>query len=149
MSKAVIKSVSPQQCNKLIDGETNYILSRTAPKYTPFKCYVYCTKGETLRIAFTDKLQIYKANCKVIGEAIIDKTDAIFGCWHVAQFKLYDTPKELKDFKRMKICARWKGGWSNCDKNCGAFFRRECVDGVVAHPIAKAPRDFCYAEEDK
>lgn len=54
--KSVIKSVSPEICEKLSNGDCKIFISKTAPKCKePFKCYIYETKG------------------KVIGEFICDK----------------------------------------------------------------------------
>lgn len=53
--KAVMKSVSPRICEKVANGDCTILVSKTAPKEMPFKCYIYETKG------------------KVIGEFICDK----------------------------------------------------------------------------
>ena len=43
--KAVMKSVSPRICEKVASGDCTILVSKTAPKQVPFKCYIYCTKS--------------------------------------------------------------------------------------------------------
>ena len=45
MSKAVLISIRPEWCEKIINGQKTIKVSKTRPKIeTPFKCYIYCTK---------------------------------------------------------------------------------------------------------
>lgn len=47
MSKAVLISIRPEWCEKILDGEKTLEVRRNRPKLeTPFKCYIYCTKNE-------------------------------------------------------------------------------------------------------
>lgn len=47
MSKAVLISIRPKWCEKIISGEKTIEVRKTRPKMdTPFKCYIYCTKPE-------------------------------------------------------------------------------------------------------
>lgn len=44
MSKAVMLSIRPKWCEKIISGEKTIEVRKTRPKLeTSFKCYVYCT----------------------------------------------------------------------------------------------------------
>lgn len=44
MSKAVMISVRPKWCEKIVNGEKTVEVRKTRPKpNTPFKCYIYCT----------------------------------------------------------------------------------------------------------
>ena len=44
MSKAVLISIRPKWCEKIIDGDKTIEVRKTRPKLdTPFKCYIYCT----------------------------------------------------------------------------------------------------------
>lgn len=44
MSKAVMLSIRPKWCEKIIDGDKTIEVRKTRPKLeTPFKCYIYCT----------------------------------------------------------------------------------------------------------
>lgn len=52
MSKAVLISVRPKWCEKIISGEKKIEVRKTRPKMdTPFKCYIYCTKPEEKLLA--------------------------------------------------------------------------------------------------
>ena len=47
MSKAVLISIRPEWCEKIINGQKTIEVRKTRPKMdTPFKCYIYCTKPE-------------------------------------------------------------------------------------------------------
>ena len=44
MSKAVLISIRPKWCEKIVNGEKTIEVRKTRPKLeTPFKVYVYCT----------------------------------------------------------------------------------------------------------
>lgn len=47
MSKAVLISIRPEWCEKIINGRKTIEVRKTRPKMNPpFKCYIYCTKPE-------------------------------------------------------------------------------------------------------
>lgn len=44
MSKAVLISIRPEWCEKIINGRKAVEVRKTRPKLIPpFKCYIYCT----------------------------------------------------------------------------------------------------------
>lgn len=44
MSKAVLLSIRPEWCEKILSGEKTVEIRKTRPKLEPpFKCYIYCT----------------------------------------------------------------------------------------------------------
>ena len=46
MSQAVLISIRPKWCEKIIGGEKTIEVRKTRPKLqTPFKCYIYCAAG--------------------------------------------------------------------------------------------------------
>lgn len=46
MSKAVLVSIRPKWCEKIVNGEKTIEVRKTRPKLeTPFKCYIYETGG--------------------------------------------------------------------------------------------------------
>ena len=46
MSKAVLISIRPEWCEKIISGEKTIEVRKTRPNLVPpFKCYIYCTAG--------------------------------------------------------------------------------------------------------
>jgi len=47
--KSVLISIKPKWCNLIGNGEKTAEVRKNKPKIkTPFKCYIYCTKGEHL-----------------------------------------------------------------------------------------------------
>lgn len=46
MSKAVLISIQPDWCKKILSGEKTVEVRKTRPKLeTPFTAYIYCTKA--------------------------------------------------------------------------------------------------------
>ena len=51
MAKAVLLSIRPKWCEKICSGEKTIEVRKTRPKMeTPFKCYIYRTKGTVSHI---------------------------------------------------------------------------------------------------
>lgn len=89
MSKAVMLSIRPKWCEKIISGEKTVEVRKTRPKLeTPFKCYIYCTIGgrdlnipisqEQLMRDYLETGSMKSLNCplgngKVIGEFTCDR----------------------------------------------------------------------------
>lgn len=48
--KAIIQSYSPEEVERIARGEQTIKVCKTAPKDTPFKVYVYCTKERMTRV---------------------------------------------------------------------------------------------------
>lgn len=71
--KAVLISIRPQWCEKIASGEKTIEVRKTRPKLeTPFKCYIYCTNGETVRTPT-------RAYCKNIDGSIVYKQEIMNG----------------------------------------------------------------------
>ena len=104
MSKAVLLSIRPKWCEKIVNDEKTIEVRKTRPKLeTPFKCYIYCTSGrpdlnipistERLTRDYLETGSMKSLNCplgngKVIGEFICDRiyeleTKAPGGSYHV------------------------------------------------------------------
>lgn len=71
--KSVLISISPEWCEKIVNGKVTIEVRKSAPKEFPFKAYIYCTR-------ITDKkhcrdefdIGVWKGNEHVIGEFICD-----------------------------------------------------------------------------
>ncbi len=88
MSKAVLISIRPKWCEKIVGGEKIIEVRKTRPKLeTSFKVYIYCTSGrpdlnipistERLMRDYLDTGSMQSLNCplgngKVIGEFVCD-----------------------------------------------------------------------------
>lgn len=71
--KAIMMSIQPKWCYLIAHGDKTIEVRKTKPKLeTPFKVYMYCTKGKPRVIAkFEDDLIFY--NGYVMGEFVCDK----------------------------------------------------------------------------
>lgn len=82
MSKAVLLSIRPEWCKKILDGEKTVELRRTCPVHgTPFKVYIYCTLAASKAFVLDDRnWDVSAGSCRwpdkrgcVIGEFICKK----------------------------------------------------------------------------
>ena len=185
MSKAVLISIRPKWCKKIVLGEKTIEVRKTRPKLeTPFKVYIYCTSGrpdlnipispERLMQDYLDTGSMQSLNCplgngKVIGEFTCDRitnlfansrfwmaeddiirtclsadeirkyangADEIYG-WHISNLCIYDTPRELSDFRR---------AIDSCD-SCRAEYTWECTGCEKWRgDIKRPPQSWCYVE---
>lgn len=77
--KSVIISIQPKWVEKIANGQKTIEVRKTRPKIdTPFKCYIYCTRGENLWLTQSGvkrktELAGYLMNGKVIGEFVCDR----------------------------------------------------------------------------
>ena len=119
--KAVLISINPKWCKLIASGKKTVEVRKTKPKLeTPFKVYIYCTKGlpTFTQSAFCDEI----SNGKVVGEFVCDRItkgnfylkdacltseeyiaycpyDAPYA-WHISDLVIYDKPRESSEFKR-------------------------------------------------
>lgn len=190
MSRAVMLSIRPKWCEKIISGEKTIEVRKNRPKLeTPFKCYIYCTKDAKMqwwtgsRYSYADD-HSHNAfdkcgNGNVIGEFVCDCVTPLYSvctddwerligglhhiekelvnqaclteeqlhtyagekncfAWHISNLKIYNTPKELSEFKT--LC--------RVDADCCAcpyynYTKMECDGRVIGRP----PQSWCYVQE--
>lgn len=130
--KVVMKSVSPRICEKVANGDCTVLVSKTAPKQVPFKCYIYCTRiTEKKHCSDEFDIGMWKGNEHVIGEFVCDSAewmsmrDCDKACmtlkeavdygkgkklysWHISDLKIYDSPLTLDDFNLKKAPSGWQ-----------------------------------------
>lgn len=75
--KSVLISIQPKWCEKIVKGEKTIEVRKTAPKETPFKAYIYCTKGKDgyewlYRVDNNGYGKAQSWHGKVIGEFVCD-----------------------------------------------------------------------------
>ena len=161
MSKAVMLSIRPKWCEKIINGDKTIEVRKTRPKLdTPFKCYIYCTQSGVA-------LGAWGKHGKVIGEFICDRIYELaplnhapddverkacltreeivkylkgigYG-WHIVNLKIYDTPRELSEFRR--ACPN---SWY-CE-SCAMHWENNGTCGNESLQIKRAPQSWCYVE---
>lgn len=86
MAKAVLISIRPEWCEKIVRNEKTVEVRKTRPKLeTPFKCHIYCTMdhpyisvscGELGKLNYRTNT-VGRCNGKVIGEFICDRIYAL------------------------------------------------------------------------
>ncbi len=192
MSKAVLLSIRPRWCQKIVRGEKTIEIRKTRPRLeTPFKVYIYCTLPKYPHedyITTEHPLPQFYGGGKVIGEFVCDRTDRLarvgfdgsgepakycicnsdMSVWpvdgiceeacltqeelekylggyegyglHISGLKVYDTPKELSEFR--KACAH---DWY-CD-SCAMYRENNGTCGDESLRLKRPPQSWCYVEE--
>ena len=80
MNKSVLISIRPEWCEKIASGQKTIEVRKTRPKIdTPFKCYIYETKGMCSVPQFVDEEghMDFRGRGQVIGEFICDDIETI------------------------------------------------------------------------
>ena len=154
MSKAVLISIRPKWCEKIINGQKTIEVRKTRPKMNPpFKCYIYkCGNGKVVGEFLCDQIiedrtyghneEFYRAACMSAYDAAAYAMQSPMYGWHISNLKIYDTPKELIEFHTWKKCKSCnKSGYESTaciyDENC-----------IIPAAITKAPQSWCYVEEE-
>ena len=168
MSKAVMISVRPKWCEKIVNGNKTIEVRKTRPKMdTPFKCYIYCTQSGVA-------LGAWGKHGKVIGEFTCDRIDRLapanepYGIydidddyvlqtclengalwdyghgtplygWHISDLRIYDEARELSEFRR--ACPN---SWY-CE-SCAMHRENNGTCGNESLQIKRAPQSWCYVE---
>ena len=194
MSRAVLISIRPKWCEKIIRGEKKIEVRRNFPKLdVPFKVYIYCTRQNLLmKSNVSGNLCVKRGkSCKetleshseteysgkIIGEfvcrtmeefttdyrandaqnvaiakdacmTLAEMTDyeykghsaCLFG-WHISDLKIYDTPKELIEFRR--VCPN-----DLYCESCAMHRENNSACGNESLRLKRPPQSWCYVEED-
>ena len=108
--KSVLISIKPQWCEKIASGRKTIEGRKSAPKETPFKCYIYCCKDNAKEIVL---LKDYKnrfsfgdyrkadghfydvVNRTVIGEFICDKVDKYTFNYYEGEYRVNHIEQEM------------------------------------------------------
>lgn len=167
--KAILMSIQPKWVKKIVNGEKTIEVRKTRPKIeTPFKVYIYCTKGKEVLV--TDKVVSWTK--EVIGEFVCDSIEEfqIKGALGV-RFKrftaLYETCLKVKEMRDYAGNSPILYGWHISelkiyDKPKELFeFRKPCPINIKNCPRCKLysrhsgqcanivirPPQWCYVEE--
>ena len=177
MSKAVMLSIRPRWCEKIVNGNKTIEVRKTRPKMdTPFKCYIYCTLPKYPHEDFisTDypRPQFYGGG-KVIGEFTCERialiaydggelsstTNAAFSpatCLTQSEIIAYIGDKgrcygwhisDLRIYDTPRNLSEFRRAIDPCD-SCHAEYTWECRDcKKMSGNIKRAPQSWCYVEE--
>lgn len=180
MAKAVLISIRPEWVEKIARGEKTVEVRKTRPKLeTPFKCYVYRTKGVVKHIAKGEWFDM-PVGGTVIGEFTCDRITPLFNVctdnWHHLAGDVHEwhkelvkraclTDAELKAYAKGQNCFAWHISDLKIYDMPKPLYRfkpwnRECKynDLGTAIPkcgtchdctVEKPPQSWCYVEELK
>lgn len=161
LKPCVLLSIQPKWCELISSGRKTVEIRKTRPKIEPpFKCYIYETKGEKQYYSQPLPILYFEGKGKVIGEFICDcilnhcemanadiaeqqgciKREKLFEYadgkelygWHISDLVIYDTPKELNEFKKpseYRVMSYQK--------------RKSYLNGFT-----RPPQSWCYVEEE-
>ena len=114
MSKAVLISIRPEWCEKIINGRKTIEVRKTRPKMNPpFKCYIYkCGNGKVIGEFTCNRVTNLFSNSRFW----LDEDDVLHTClsaaemrkyangarglygWHISDLRVYDHPRDLWEF---------------------------------------------------
>jgi predicted transcriptional regulator len=177
--KSVLISIQPKWIEKICheigkeNGKPIYEkvieVRKTRPKIeTPFKCYIYETKGFYKGSGGC----LFNGRGKVIGEFVCNKIQSNFkylvtpkglesAClteqevrdylrlkggygWHISNLKIYDKPKELSEFRKPCKFAYSSYEEGICYEDCIQGKLEDCRNFCL--PITRPPQSWCYVE---
>ena len=173
--KSVLISIQPKWCKLIASGKKTVEVRKTKPKLeTPFKVYIYCTKGNPTftQSAFCDDV----SNGKVIGEFVCDcitplynvcydEWERLLGGLHRIEKQLVEnaclTEKELHGYANGKRCYAWHIAdlvVYDEPKGLSQVLNRKqaekCVNGCEHNGLCqyckeiRPPQSWCYVEEE-
>ena len=138
MSKAVLISIRPEWCEKIINGRKTIEVRKTRPKMNPpFKCYIYkCGNGKVIGEFLCDQIININGSGRIPSDAarptclepaeLHQYLGAATGYgWHISNLRIYDTPRDLREFTGL----------------------RQTKFGAESVPITRPPQSWCYVEE--
>lgn len=138
MSKAVLISINPTWCEKIVSGEKTIEVRKTRPKMNPpFKCYIYkCGNGKIIGEFLCDQIiedrtyghneEFYRAACMSAYDAAAYAMQSPMYGWHISDLRVYDHPRDLWEFTGL----------------------RETKYGLAPGPITRPPQSWRYVEEE-
>lgn len=175
MSKAVLISIRPQWCAKIIIGRKTMELRKSVPKLeVPFKCYIYCTSGHPYISVKGGNLDrdtvrtntVGRCNGKVIGEFVCDY---ILQRCEMANADIAEQQSCVRRediyFKYSEEGKHYIYGWHISDlviydtphdlgeferpyecNECDAKWASECNTCYEKNKIKRPPQSWCYVE---
>lgn len=138
MSKAVLISIRPEWCQKIMAGRKTIEVRKTRPKMNPpFKCYIYkCGNGKVIGEFLCDEIiedrtyghneEFYRAACMSAYDAAAYAMQSPMYGWHISDLRVYDHPRDLWEFTGL----------------------RETKFGLAPGPITRPPQSWRYVEEE-
>ena len=150
---AVLISIRPKWCEKIISGEKTIEVRKTRPKMdTPFKCYIYkCGSGKIIGEFLCDQIiedrtyghneKFYRAACMSAYDAAAYAMQSPMYGWHISNLKIYDHPREMSSFR-----GACKNDWW-CE-SCAMYSERSGTCRNAGLQITRPPQSWRYVEEE-
>ena len=135
--KAVLISIRPEWCEKIINGQKTIEVRKTRPNMNPpFKCYIYkCGNGKVIGEFLCDEIiedrtyghneEFYRAACMSAYDAAAYAMQSPMYGWHISDLRVYDHPRDLWEFTGLR---QTRFGWEPV-------------------PITRPPQSWRYVEE--
>ena len=152
MSKAVLISIRPEWCEKIMSGQKTIEVRKTRPKMdTPFKCYIFkCGNGKVIGEFLCDQIiedrtyghnkKFYRAACMSAYDAAAYAMQSPMYGWHISNLKIYDHPREMSSFR-----GACKNDWW-CE-SCAMYSERSGICRNAGLQITRPPQSWRYVEE--
>ena len=154
MSKAVLISIRPEWCEKIMSGQKTIEVRKTRPKMNPpFKCYIYkCGNGKVIGEFLCDEIisidgagripsDIARPTCLEPAELHQYLGAAVGYGWHISDLKIYDHPREMSSFR-----GACKNDWW-CE-SCAMYSERSGTCRNAGLQITRPPQSWRYVEEE-
>ena len=139
MSKAVLISIRPKYCQKIMEGRKTIEVRKTRPKMNPpFKCYIYkCGNGKVIGEFLCDEIININGAGRIPSDAarptclepaeLHQYLGAATGFgWNISDLRVYDHPRDLWEFTGL----------------------RQTKYGLAPGPITRPPQSWRYVEEE-
>ena len=151
--RAVLISIRPKWCEKIINGDKTIEVRKTRPKLdTPFKCYIYCTLPKYPHEDFiaTDypRPQFYGGG-KVIGEFTCDRIDWITHIGYTGIPNLVETRIcDVATMRTSPVGGLLNAACGSCPCDQAADVNGEySFDCEWKRPLTRAPQSWGYVED--
>ena len=139
MSKAILISLHPTWCEKIMSGRKTIEVRKTRPKMNPpFKCYIYkCGNGKVIGEFLCDEIININGAGRIPSDAarptclepaeLHQYLGAATGFgWNISDLRVYDHPRDLWEFTGL----------------------RQTKYGLAPGPITRPPQSWRYVEEE-
>ena len=111
MMKSIMISIKPKWCELIANGKKTIEIRKTRPKIdTPFKCYIYCTKG---KIDTSPKTIWWKANSSGFRHIMNGKVIGEFVCDEIMTYAFSDVSTDVGIFSYYERYVK-----NDCDCDC-------------------------------
>lgn len=108
--KAILISIRPEWCEKILSGEKTLEVRKTKPKINPpFKCYIYSSNSSNGKIYTMPRDSHQQINQRIVGEFICDKIRFYSGkSWLVKEDIENATAGSCLTLEQIKEYAGWR-----------------------------------------